>query len=323
MRVAVTGASGFIGGHVGRRLVDEGHQVFSFGRRAAADLDWRRMGEYRSWDIGVGALKAAPEVDAVVHCAGAVSDWGPREEFERTNVGGTRAVLSSFPAAAVFVHMSTASVYDSLRRKSMIREDEAVEGSGHLNDYARTKWKAELEVRQTGRRSVILRPHVVYGPGDTLLLPRVLAARRFGAQLAFGDGRNRLSVTHIDNLVDAVSLALNWRGATKAFNISDAEPTTVDELMRELLRALALHDRIVYIPRALAWPLASALELGFRATRSRRPPALTRYAVLQMSSEYTLDITRVRNHLGYRPSRDFHDGFSELAAHAMKLGPAP
>src|ERR1044071_7717518 len=173
MLIAVTGATGFVGGRVTATLTARGHVVLAFGRRPSPLVN------YRKWDISSGPIDA-PAADAVVHCAGMVSDWGPSPAFLAANVTGTRNVLASFESARRFVYVSSASVYASGRD---IRED-APYPPRYTSDYARTKMLAEREILAADRLSIILRPRAVYGPGDTTLLPRLLAARRFGCQLA-------------------------------------------------------------------------------------------------------------------------------------------
>ncbi|MFD0541225.1 NAD-dependent epimerase/dehydratase family protein [Actinomadura luteofluorescens] len=124
MRIAVTGASGFVGGAVCRALASEGTAVLAFGRRPAVAPGRVGGAPYRSWDLTRGPLPDAPAVDAVVHCAGSVTDWGPSAALFAANLTGTRNALGSFPGAR-FVHVSTASVYDPFTPSVMAREDEA------------------------------------------------------------------------------------------------------------------------------------------------------------------------------------------------------
>jgi nucleoside-diphosphate-sugar epimerase len=247
-----------------------------------------------------------------VHCAGTVTDWGPAAEFEAVNVRGTEAVLSSFRGQARIVHVSTASVYDHRRRPGPITE-RAGYAARPLNDYVRTKVMAERAVLESGRHAVILRPHAIYGPGETKLLPRLLAARRFGRLLAVGDGLNRISLTHVDNLVQAIECALAPAAPAGIFNIADSEAECLGVLLRSLLLAFRLPATILYLPRRVAWPVASVLESVFRALGARQAPLLTRYVVSQLDSECILDISRAQAMLGYRPQRSYRDSFREIA----------
>ena len=289
--------------------------MLAFGRRPREAFRHTELAEYTQWDIADGPRPelALRPIDAVVHCAGAVTDWGPAAEFEAVNIGGTEAVLASFNAAARFVHLSTSSVYDHRRPAEPIGETAAY-ARRPLNAYVRTKIAAEHAVLRSGRQAVILRPHAIYGPGDTKLLPRLLAARRFGRLLAVGDGRNRVSLTHVDNLVHAIECALLPGSPSGVFNVADAEAEPLGTLISALLLAFGLPPAIFYLPRRAAWPIASAMESAFTAIRAGRSPLLTRYVVSQLASECVLDIRRARRMLGYQPQRGYRDAFRELAA---------
>jgi nucleoside-diphosphate-sugar epimerase len=313
--VAVTGATGFIGGHIVRRLAARGDRVIAFGRRAAPELDLPAV-TYVRWALP-DALGDPPDVDAVVHCAGTVTDWGPESVFTEVNVEGTKRVLRTFAGARRFVHLSTASVYDPRKPKRHVEED-APYAESYLNDYARSKMLAELVVREARRDAVILRPHAVYGRGENKLLPRLLGARWFGTQLALGDGRNRVSVTHVDNLVHAIECAIDGQ-ASGTFNIADALEPTVDDLLREVLATAHLPARIAYVPAVVAWPLSTALESIARVLGWTRAPRLTRYVVAQLTQEYTLDLSAAVERLGYRPARTYLDSIPE----ALVADPSP
>ncbi|TYB46866.1 NAD-dependent epimerase/dehydratase family protein [Actinomadura chibensis] len=298
MRIAVTGASGFVGGTVCRVLVAEGATAFAFGRRPAVDPAHVAGAAYRSWDLTRGPLRDAPEVDAVIHCAGSVTDWGPPAGLFAANLTGTRHALASFPGAR-FVHVSTASVYDPSRPSVLAAEDEAPVAR-YPTAYAASKAAAERAAAARG--AVVLRPHAVYGPGDTTLLPRVLAAVRGPLLPAAGTGRQRVSLTSVGNLARACLLAAAGPVDSGVFNVADAAPVTIDGALREILRERGVRARPVYVPAGLARPLAAVAEGVFLLARRPDPPRLTRYAVGHLALERTLDITAARTVLGYDPA---------------------
>ncbi len=306
--VAVTGATGFIGAHVVRRLAARGDRVIAFGRRSAPEFAGLSAVTYLRWTLP-DALTDPPDVDAVVHCAGTVTDWGPQSVFGQVNVEGTKRVLRTFAGTRRFVHLSTASVYDPRKPKRHVKED-APYADRYLNEYARSKVLAEVAVQAVRPDAVILRPHAVYGPGDDKLVPRLLEARWLGAQLALGDGRNHISVTHVENLVHAIECAIDGN-ASGVFNVADGVEPTVDDLLREVLAAAGLPARIAYVPAAVAWPLSTVLESIARVLGLTHPPRLTRYVVAQFAQEYTLDLSAAAERLGYQPARTYIDGISE------------
>ena len=304
MRIAVTGASGFVGGAICASLRAEGHEVLPLGRRAAEALTQPLPG-YRSWDLAVGPLPTL-DVDALVHAGAAVGQWGSREAFWRANVLGTQHAVASVPSHARIVAISTASVYARSAAAGPRREDAPLVTRG-LTPYDGSKAAADRYVLELGARAVVLRPHVVYGPGDTTLWPRVLRAVRGGVLRVPGDGSALISTTHIAHLVAAVHLALRTPSAG-AFNIADAAPTSVDTLLRTMFARRGMPVRLRYLPRALALAAASVTEAAWSLSGRRDDPPLTRYAVRSLADGCVLEIGRARRELGYAPWWTVADG---------------
>jgi 2-alkyl-3-oxoalkanoate reductase len=180
----------------------------------------------------------------------------------------------------------------------MATEDEAPV-TRYLNAYGASKAAAERLVLR--RDAIVLRPHAVYGPGDTTLLPRVLSAVRGPVLPAVGTGRQRISLTSIANLVQACLLAATGPVASGVFNIADAAPVLLDDAFRAILAERGIAARPVYIPAGVARPLAAVAEGAFLLARRPDPPRLTRYAISHLAVDRTLDITAARSVLGYEP----------------------
>lgn len=319
-RVAVTGASGFVGGRAADHLESRGYEVHRFGRRAAEGLPEHARERYRSWDIESGPLADPPEVDAVVHCAGAVDDWGTYEPFRRANVDGTRHVLATWPNARI-VHVSSASVYDPRADHSLVRESDAdpadvtdTDTVRWLNAYGRTKRMAENVVAtEAGERSVILRPHAVYGPGDTQLLPRLLRRFRFGRLMMVGSPDDRISLTHVDNFAWAIELAIESE-ATGAINVADPTAASKHELLTTALRQVGRPERIAYIPPSAAWAFANVADATHLYGRLPRP-IVTRYQLSHLMHDFVYDLTVAREQLGYvDPPYDSPSGLETIDA---------
>lgn len=226
LRIAVTGASGFCGGHVARAAAEGGARVLSLGRRPGP------VGEHRFWD----AARDEPDLtgaDLIVHCAAAVGDPAPGSRAEAAmhavNVAGTERLLRAAGGRPV-VWVSSASVYDPRRARGLVGEDHP--RAGHLNAYGRTKAAGEALALAAG--AVVLRPRAVYGPGDTQLLPRLLSRVRAGTLLLPGPDV-RLSLTAVENLADACLAAARWPPG--AYNVADAEPYDRDRAVAQVLRA--------------------------------------------------------------------------------------
>ncbi len=296
-RIAVTGASGFCGGHVARAAAAAGAEVVCLGRRPGP------VGEYRFWDASRAALPDLAGADVVVHCAAAVGDPAPgsptEAEMHAVNVDGTERLLAAAAGRPV-VWVSSASVYDPRRDRSLVREDHP--RAGHLNAYGRTKAAGEAIALAAG--AVVLRPRAVYGPGDTTLLPRLVSRVRAGTLLLPGPDV-LLSLTAVENLAGAALAASGW--APGAYNIADAEPYARDAAVRAVLRAHGIPARIRHLPPALARTAARAAEA---LARGAEPP-LTRYAVDQLAHPVVLDLTRAHTQ-GWTPHRSLDDYLAAL-----------
>ncbi len=280
----MTGASGFIGSAVATALAEGGHEVTAFGRRPDG---WSHpRARYLQWDIAGGPQQL--EVDAVVHSAALADDWAARGDAMRTNQLGTRNVIASFPGARI-VHLSSSSVYDAFAPNLRVSESEGP-ATEFLSTYSESKAAAEAEL--AGTDAVILRPHAVYGPGDTTLLPRILAGIR-GSRLVLPEGAEvSHTLTSIENLVDAVILGLT--GPAGIYNVGDDTDVLLAAVLREFLAKRGRADvSITSIPYRAAFTAAAALERLHTLTRAGRP-RITRYAVSQLGLERTLDLTAAR-----------------------------
>ncbi|MEV7605350.1 NAD(P)-dependent oxidoreductase [Paenarthrobacter sp. NPDC089322] len=287
MRIAVTGATGFIGGAVAAAAESEGWEVIRFARHHGEGLT--------HWDIRGLPPARLPHVDAVVHAAALVADWGDSRAFHHANVLGTRAVVEAF-AGTRLVHISSSSVYPWWR-PCVDRGEEEV-STNHLNAYARSKALADVEARSHGN-AVALRPHGVYGSGDRTLLPRLINNIQRGRLLTVGHPGVQHQLTNISNLVAAVLAACRaeLRGAV---NVADAEPVLLADVLRQVLDETGHpQTRIRYIPWSAAMAVAGASEA--LALCTGRAPRLTRYAVSQLGQDRTYRLDRLREGPGVEP----------------------
>lgn len=287
MRIAVTGAGGFIGGAIADAAQARGWEVIRYGRRRAPGI--------RYWDLAGLPPARPPVVDAVVHAGAHVADWGPAEVFHRVNVLGTRAVAEAFPRARL-VHISSSSVYPWWE-PCLDRAEEEV-AARHLGAYGRSKALADVEARKHPD-ALVLRPHAVYGPGDRTLLPRLLSNIRNRTLLGVGHAGILHQLTHVDNLV-AAALAACTSSVRGAVNVADAGPVALGSVLRQVLDSSGRGNVAVrYIPGPLAMGLAAAAE-GTAAV-SGKAPRLTRYAVSQLGTQRTYRLDRLRGELGVEP----------------------
>jgi nucleoside-diphosphate-sugar epimerase len=203
-----------------------------------------------------------------------------------------------------------------------VREDEPLPPP--VNDYAATKSEAERLVRASASPAVILRPRGIFGAWDETLLPRLLRLLRRRRFPLFNGGDALIDLTHVDNVVDAIMLALALPATTcETFNVSNGQPRRAADLFAGLARTFGLPWHPRHVPLAAGLALARACELAGRAARGWEPP-ITRYSVGTVAFSQTLDLRHARERLGYLPRVDLDDGIARTAAwiRARSQGPA-
>jgi nucleoside-diphosphate-sugar epimerase len=320
-RCLVTGASGFIGGHVARRLVGEGYRVRCLVRESSdtsglAGIDV----ELARGDLtDAGSLRdAAHGCRFVVHCGAMVSDWATVDEIRRVNVAGTRNVLEAATATSAerFVHVSTTDVYGYPGRRGT---DERYEPVGFSNWYAASKLAAEAEVRRVERAQelhvVILRPATVYGPRSAAVVGEMARAIRSRQMLLINRGRALAGLLYVDNLVDAAVLALRNRTAVgEAFNLTDGLEVTWKRFVGDLARGLGYPEPRWSLRYEAAYGIAFALEHGYRWLRQtvglRTRPLLSRQAVQVLGRDQDFSNRKARTTLGWTPRVTYEEGLA-------------
>jgi oxidoreductase len=321
----VTGASGFIGGHLVKRLVAEGHQVRCLVR---ATSDTSAVDEL-DVEIAVGDLtderslaRATEGCRYVFHCGALVSDWATAKEIASINVAGTRNLLEASVGASVqrFIHFSTTDVYGYPGGAAI---DETHVPTRFRNWYAQTKLAAEAEVRRVEREhsldAVILRPATVYGPRSTDVVGEIARAIRGGNMLLVDGGRAIAGLCYVDNLMDAAVLALRHDAARgQAFNASDGLDVTWKEFTDGLATGLGYSQVRWSLPYWLASAIGFSLEQGYRmlrrTTRLTTPPLLSRQAVQVMGKDQSFSNHKARELLGWEPRIDYAAGLEATVA---------
>jgi nucleoside-diphosphate-sugar epimerase len=316
----VTGGSGFIGGRLIGRLRDEGWDVRALVRSERSADTVREVGaEPVRGDIGaVDSVRAGADgCSHAFHAAAHVGDWGPRADFVRDNVLGTQNALAGCAAAGVsrFVHVGTEAAL--LAGQPLVNADESLPlrpDSPSL--YPSTKAMAEQAVRQANRpgefETVVVRPRFVWGPGDTTVLPSLVAAVRSGQFRWIGGGRHRTSTTHVDNVVEGLWLGAQRGAAGAAYFVTDGEPQVFRDFVTRLLATQGVEPGDGELPLPVARALAAGGEAAWRTLRLKGSPPLTRMALWVSSLECTIDISRARAELGYEPVVSIDEGLAAL-----------
>jgi acetylornithine/succinyldiaminopimelate/putrescine aminotransferase/nucleoside-diphosphate-sugar epimerase len=321
----VTGATGFIGGRLARRLVDEGRPVRCLVRRSSDTSRLERLGV----ELAVGDLTDAPSLERaadgagyVFHCAALVSDWATTREITQTNVVGTRNLIEASIAATVrrFVHFSTTDVYGHPDAAAV---DETYASSRFSNWYAQTKLAAERELRRAHAADdldiVVLRPATVYGPGSTDVVGEIARAIGRRSMLLIDGGRAIAGLCFIDNLLDAAVLALEHDAAPgRAFNISDGLDITWREFTDGLADGLGYSKVRWSVPYWIAHGVGFSLESGYRLMRKTTgmdaPVLLSRQAVQVLGRNQDFSNRTARALLGWEPRVDYSSGLEATVA---------
>ncbi len=315
----VTGGSGFIGGALVRRLVADGWRVRALARSDAAAATVAANGaEAVRGDLDdVGAMAdGARGCDVTFHCAAHLGDWGRPADFERGNVQGTENAIDASRRAGVgrFVHVGTEAALLDGEPLVMVDEHAPLKPDSPAL-YSASKARAEAAVIAASSpelETVVVRPRLVWGPGDTSVLPELVSAVEAGRFAWIGGGRQLTSTTHVDNVVEGLILAADRGTAGGVYFVTDGEPVEFRDFVTRWLATAGVEPGKRSIPAPLARALAGAGERAWRMLRLKGRPPVTRLAVWLSTLETTIDISRAREELGYAPVRTIDDGMAEL-----------
>ena len=318
-RVVVTGATSMLGAAVVAQLVERGDVVTTLQRRASprpVDGVTEILG-----DIGDPATATAAVAghDAVIHLAAKVDVVGDWAAYERTNLHGTVSLFGAARDVGVgrFVYVSTPSVAHSGR--SLVAADaDAADPSTTRGHYATSKAMAEQHVlsAEAGSMAVVaIRPHLVWGPGDTQLVGRMVDRARQGRLATIGTGAVLIDSTYVDNAADALVAALDRCDVVsgQVFVVSNGEPRPVAELVDRIVAAHGESSGRKRVPARLAFVAGRVIERVWGLANLGEPP-ITSFVAEQMSTAHWFDQAAVRRALDWTPKVSIDEGFERLAA---------
>ncbi|SNS11217.1 Nucleoside-diphosphate-sugar epimerase [Geodermatophilus pulveris] len=319
MRVLVTGASGMLGRATASALLDRGDEVTVLQRRPAGLPCREVLGDVAD---PAAVRRAARGQDAVLHLAAKVDVTGPWAEYAAANVGGTRAVVGACRAEGVgrLVHVSSPSVAHAGTALVGVGAGPA-DPARARGRYARSKAVAEqdaLAADSPALAVLAVRPHLVWGPGDTQLVGRIVARARAGRLPVIGSGAALIDTTYVDNAAAALVAAVDACGPVhgEALVVSNGEPRPVAEVLHRLCRAAGVPGPRGRVPFAAAYAAGAVVEAVWAVSRRRATPPMTRFLAEQLATAHWFDQRRTRAALGWVPRVGLDEGFARLRAWA-------
>jgi len=322
MKALVTGGGGFLGLLIVKRLRERGIEVRSFSRSSYPVLESLNV-EQINGDLGddMAVSAAVAGCDVVFHVAAKAGVWGPYRDYHTANVVGTRNVVSACQKHNVnrLIFTSSPSVTFAGTDQEGIDES-APYPRKFLAAYPQTKAMAEQFVLKSNGpdlATVALRPHLIWGPGDPHLIPRLVERARKGKLRRIGSRPNLVDTTYVDNAADAHLAAFDRLApgsliAGKAYFISNDEPLPVWDFINRILARMNIPPVTRSIPTSVAYSAGAMLEYVYRYLPFLGEPPMTRFVARQLSTSHWFDLTAAKQELGYRPTVTIEEGLRRL-----------
>ena len=323
MRVLVTGGGGFLGGAICSQLLARGDEVVAYQRSVAPELERLGAEVIQGSIVDLEALtKATQGVDAVIHTAAKAGQWGPYDDYYQPNVIGTENVITACHNNHIQRLVFTSSPSVTHADGDVEGGDESLPYAEHYNaHYPATKALAEQMVMAANcaeLRTVSLRPHLIWGPGDNHLLPSLLA-RVNGRKLKLPGPEKLIDTVYIDNAAHAHLLALDRLQSDpqtvggKTYFISNDEPMSQGKIIADLLKAAGINADIQAISPRLAIAVGTVLENTWKLFKLKSEPPITRWAAEHLSTAHWYDISAAKRDLGYKATINISEGMKTLA----------
>lgn len=322
MTALVTGGGGFLGFAVVKHLREYGYAVRSYSRHRYAKLEALGVEQHSGdlTDLPV-LLTAVAGCDTVFHVAAKAGVWGPWRDYFATNVTGTRNVIAACRAASVPKLIFTSSPSVTFAGEDQEGIDERAPYPTHfLAHYPHTKAIAEQEVMAANSptlATVSLRPHLIWGPDDPHLIPRIIERARAGKLRRIGHAPKLVDTTFVDNaatahLQAADKLAPGSAVAGKAYFLSQGEPEPLWDFINRVLNLAGLPAVTSMVSPRVAYMAGAILETAFRVTGRTSEPPMTRFVARQLSTSHWFDLSAAKKDFGYDPKISISEGFERM-----------
>jgi len=318
--ILITGATGFLGFRTLERFAADlsVNKIIATGRTkkpgmiVESDLVEYRLGDLTDSEFVNSLTKG---VNVIIHCAALSSPWGTEEEFRLANLVPQELLIQAAEREKVerFVFISTPSLYFNFKDRINIKESEPLPNP-LVNNYASTKREAELLLEKSSLSFVILRPRALTGRGDTVIMPRLIRAYQEGRLKIVGNGKNKVDLTSVSNVVDAIELSISATGdaLNQTYNISNGEPVYLWDSVRTVLNRLEMDLPSKKVPYGIVKLVAASMESKARRHPEKGEPVLTKYSVGILAKTFTMDISKAKNLLNYTPKMNTAEAIDEF-----------
>lgn len=311
--IAISGATGFVGGHLVRHFYNEGYNVLALGRQKEPP---KRLLQYASWQyMDLSQFIKPIHADILIHTAGLVNDHSSYSEFHKINSSGSVNIFDAFQGKHM-IHISSASVYN--HQTKSIREDQEMDRT-QLSNYGKSKLVAEellIHRSKKNNRLTILRPRAIYGTHDRVLLPKILGLIKGNKIRSIGNMEIDISMTHIKNLIAAIEASIeNQSTPVEVFNIADNRTYNLKEVVLDTASTLfEFHPYILAIPKFIAeWIYKISTILHIKTP-------ITKQAIDYLSKSCVLNIDKIANSIGYQPKHNFENEISNINKWVKRIG---
>ena len=319
MHVLVTGGGGFLGSAITKALIQKGNNVTVIGRRKYFHLPPSAktlQGDIRDYEFIKSCSK---DVDIIFHTAAFAAIWGPTHKFFSINVQGTENIIKACRDNSIPKLVFTSSPSVVFAHSGLEGVDESAPyPEKYLCEYSNTKAIAEKMVLKENDSSLCvtaIRPHLIWGPGDPHLIPRIIQKANRNRLMIVGEGMNQVDMTYIDNAVSAhlkVALAPNSKVGGKAYFISDDNPVFLWKWINNLLSRLGISVVSRKISYSNAMRLGTFLELVYGVLRLKSEPPMTRFLASQLATSHYFDISKAKKDFDYHPLVSQKEGINQL-----------
>ncbi len=330
MKALVTGGGGFLGRYIVEKLLRRGDKVRTFARGRYKELEdigaKTVMGDLRHSEA-VGA--ACEGIDTVFHTAAIAGIWGRKKDFFDINVTGTKNVIDACLKNGVkrLIYTSSPSVVFGSEDIKGADEESCPYPKKYLCEYAGTKAIAERAVLAVngdgGLLTISLRPHLIWGPGDNHLIPRIIDRAKSGKLKKVGDGANLVDIVYVENAADAHLDAadhLDEDGvAGRAYFISQGEPVNLWDWIDDLLAAAQAPKIEKRVSFKAAYFAGSVLEFIYKVLFIRKEPVMTRFLATQLAKSHYFDIMAAKKTIKYSPAISNEEGLNRLVQYLKEI----